>query len=47
MGELILCSHPMAAMPYYIDLFAVNVYSLEEISYCIEKNYAFMEEDFM
>ena len=47
MGELILCSHPMAAMPYYIDLFAVNVYSLEEISCCIEKNYAFIEEDFM
>lgn len=47
MGELILCSHPLAAMPYYIDLFAVNVYSLEEISYCIEQNYCLLEEAFM
>ena len=47
MGDLILCSHPLAAMPYYIDLFAVNVYSLEEISWCIEQDYYLLEEDFM
>ena len=33
MGELILCSHPIAAMPYYIDNISLNVYSLEELCY--------------
>ena len=35
MGELILCSHMLAAVPYYIDEASLNVYSLEELSYYI------------
>lgn len=38
MGELILCSHPIAAMPYYIDNISLNVYSLEELCYYIENH---------
>ncbi len=47
MGELILCSQPLAALPYYIDSASLNVYSLEELSYYIENNLYLLEEDFM
>jgi tetratricopeptide (TPR) repeat protein len=47
MGELILCSHPLAAMPYYIEDAAQNVYSMEELCYYIEKNVYLLEQDFM
>ena len=47
MGELILCSHPIAAMPYYIDNISLNVYSLEELCYYIENHLYLIEADFM
>ena len=47
MGELILCSHPIAAMPYYIDNISLNVYSLEELCYYIEDHLYLIEADFM
>lgn len=47
MGELILCSRQMAAMPYYIEEVSLNVYSLEELSYYIEQNLCLMKQDFM
>ena len=47
MGELILCSHPIAAMPYYIDNISLNVYSLEELCYYMENHLYLIEADFM
>lgn len=47
MGELILCSQMLAALPYYIDSAALNVYSIEELSYYIEHNLFLLEPDFM
>ena len=47
MGELILCSHPIAAMPYYIDNISLNVYSLEQLCYYIENHLYLIEADFM
>ena len=31
MGELLLCNEAIAAMPYYIEGVAINVYSIEEL----------------
>lgn len=47
MGELILCSRMLAALPYYIDEASLNVYSLEELSYYIMHNVYLLEADFM
>lgn len=47
MGELILCSRMLAAIPYFIDQASLNVYSLEELSYYIEHNSYLLETDFM
>lgn len=47
MGELILCNQRLAALPYYIDEAALNVYSLEELCYYIENNVFLLEADFM
>lgn len=47
MGELILCTRMPAAVPYYIDSVSLHVYSLEELSYYIEKNLYLLGEDFM
>lgn len=38
MGELILCRQSIAANPYFIEDGALNVYSLEELSYYIAHN---------
>ena len=38
MGELILCSQQLAAMPYYIENVSLNVYSLDELCYYIRNN---------
>ena len=32
MGELILCSQQLAAMPYYIENVSLNVYRLSDVS---------------
>lgn len=47
MGELILCSRMPAAVPYYIDSVSLHVYSLEELSYYIEKNLYLLGQDFV
>lgn len=47
MGELILCRQELAAMPYYLDSISLNVYSIEEICYCIENNLYLLDTDFM
>lgn len=35
MGELLYCHEPAAAVPYYVEGFGVNLYSLEELCYYI------------
>lgn len=45
MGDLILCNYPIAAMPFYIEAFSGNIYSLEELCYYIEHNIFLLEED--
>lgn len=47
MGELILCGQTLAELPYYLEEAAINVYSLEELSYYIENNLYLLEADFM
>ena len=47
MGELILCSRPIAANPYYEEELSVNVYSLEELSYYVFHNVYLLNSDFM
>lgn len=47
MGELILCNQMLAASPYYIESAALNVYSIEELSYYMEHNLYLLETDFM
>ena len=46
MGELLLCNHSIAAMPYYIEAISLNIYSLEELCYVIEHHTFLMEEGF-
>jgi len=45
-GELLLCNHSIAAMPYYIEAISLNIYSLEELCYVIEHHAFLMEESF-
>jgi len=45
-GELLLCNHSIAAMPYYIEAISLNIYSLEELCYVIEHHTFLMEEGF-
>ena len=47
MGELFICNEPIAALPYYIEGIAWNVYSLEELCYYIENNTYLLDKDFM
>ena len=47
MGELILCSQQLAAMPYYIENVSLNVYSLDELCYYIRNNTCLLDADFM
>lgn len=47
MGELILCNQVMAALPYYMENASLNVYSLEEVCYYIEKNLYLIDVEFM
>lgn len=47
MGELLLCSHDLAFVPYYIDSIALNVYSLEELCYYLAENADLIEPAFM
>lgn len=47
MGELLLCNRPIAAMPYYIEALSLNIYSLEELCYLMEKNLFLLEEEIL
>ncbi len=47
MSELILCRQMLAALPYYMEEAAINIYSLEELSYYIGEHLYLMEEGFM
>lgn len=47
MGELLLCSHGIASMPYYIESVALNVYSLEELCYYLKRNIDLADPSFM
>lgn len=46
MGELILCRQSIAANPYFIEDSALNIYSLEELSYYIAHNVYLMNAEF-
>lgn len=46
MGQLILCNKSIAKKPYYLEHAAINVYSLEELSYYIIHNAYLTEPDF-
>ena len=47
MGELLLCSHGLASVPYYVESIALNVYSLEELCYFLKENIDLIEPSFM
>lgn len=47
MGALLLCSGPIAAMPYYIEALSLNIYSLEELCYVIEHHLFLIDEEFL
>ena len=47
MGELILCTHNIAANSFYIEGASLNVYSLEELSYYIYNNSYLLDETFV
>lgn len=38
MGELILCRTTLAAIPYFLESIAVNIYSLEELAWCMKQH---------
>lgn len=46
MGELILCYSRIAAMPFYIENASLNIYSIEELCYYLEKYPDRLEEAF-
>ena len=45
MGELLICSYPVASMPYYLENSSKNIYSLEELCYCMEQDSFLLETD--
>ncbi len=47
MGELLLCNESIAAMPFYVESIAINVYSIEELCYYILNNTFLLDKDFM
>ena len=47
MGELYVCSHGLATMPYFIESIGLNVYSLEELCYYLKKNSDLADPSFM
>ena len=47
MGELILCKQSIAATPFFLEDAALNVYSLEELSYYISKNTYLLNANFI
>lgn len=47
MGDLLLCNGMAAAVPYYLEGIAVNIYSLEELCYYIAGSTELLEKNFM
>lgn len=47
MGELILCKQSIAANPFFMEDTAVNIYSLEELSYYIQNNVYLLNAEFI
>lgn len=47
MGELLLCSESIAAMPFYLEGISINIYSIEELEYYIINNTFLLDNDFM
>lgn len=47
MGELILCKQAIAATPFFLEDAALNIYSLEELSYYISENTYLLNQNFI
>lgn len=47
MGELILCKQTIAATPFFLEDAAINIYSLEELSYYIAGNVYLLNQNFI
>lgn len=47
MGKLLLCSHKLALVPYYLETMALNIYSLEELCCYLKQNIELVESSFM
>ncbi|MCR5272389.1 MAG: hypothetical protein K6E13_05330 [Lachnospiraceae bacterium] len=47
MSELYLCTGEISAMPYYLDVAGLNIYSLEEMSFFLKENIELIDESFM
>ena len=47
MADLSLCKGNLATTPYYISLLGVNVYSIEELCFCLVENAYILDEDLM
>lgn len=47
MAELTLCRGNLATTPYYITGLGVNVYSIEELCFCLAKNAFILDQDLM
>lgn len=47
MSELIFCSFPCAAKPYYLESAKQNIYSIEELCYFLQDNIYLLEENIM
>ena len=47
MGRILLCLGKYAAKPYFMKRAYINVYSIEELCYCLLKNGYFADEEIM
>lgn len=47
MTRLLLCTRELAAVPYFIEAAAWNVYSLEEVCYFLKENIDLIDQSFM
>jgi tetratricopeptide (TPR) repeat protein len=44
MGNYLLCSHPLAGKPFYIESIHLNIYSIEELCFFLSTNMAIADE---